>query len=595
MSGLQDPHTPPAPSHSRGVASSHPSDSEDEIERLLSEDLAIIDAPIDPLKWWLFNIVIPLVILGIGAATVAFLGTVEPSQRPEPDDSRAGRIRLLPAVRTARIQSLRNTGRKLHLEVDGVVVPFREAAVAAEVAGRVIEKSPSCEAGQYVTAGALLMKIDPTDYELEIKRLSRAQQAEYEALLEVDQETVNTKRLVEVAEQDFELQEKELDRQKQLPAGFASQKDIDLAQRSVLAAQQQLVTLKNQLESQKARRTRLESSEQLVAAQLTAAKLNLERTRIVAPIDGVIVRENIDVDSYVNRGSLLLTIETTEKVEIDANLRSDQIYWVLNQTGATEQTATSGYQLPATPAIIQYEVSGLDDQVYRWNGTLVSYDGIGLDSTTRTVPVRIVVDNPRQNVDVNGNPTEASGAPALVRGMYVTVQLLIEPKVNLVVVPSDGLQPGNRVYEFVPDESVLMQPSQADESSSEIASESNADSRNLRQSLGAKEEPSDQAEEDAFNPDDWTPGRVVIQNRIIPIDSLSLGSGGMKDGEINASNAVGLADSRTYWVCHPQDENLTDGSWVVVSPLGDFSDEGISARAQLPKQIGSDLTAAKSK
>jgi multidrug resistance efflux pump len=551
----------------------------DHMDLLLGSDHTNAGAPFRSLKWWLFNILLPLGILAIGVATIKILGTVEPTQRPEPDGSRAGQMRLLAPVRAAKIRSLKNTGRKLHLEVDGVVVPFREAAVAAEVAGRVIEKSSSCEAGQYVTAGTLLMKIDPTDYDLEIERLSRAQQAEYEALLEVDQETINTKRLVDVAEQDFELQEKELDRQKQLPDGFASQKEIDAAMRLVLSARQQLVTLKNQLESQKTRRTRLESSEQLVATQLTAAKNNLERTRIVAPIDGVIVSENIDVDSYVNRGSLLLTIETTDKVEVDANLRSDQIYWVLNQTGATAQTATSGYQLPVTPAIIEYEVSGLEEQVYRWKGNLVSYDGIGLDSTTRTIPVRIVVDNPRQNVDDGGNAIESPGAPALVRGMYVTVQLLIQPKVDLVVVPSDGLQPGNRVYEFVPDESVLDTSTQATDLSTQATVASQK----------TDEEPKP-LEQDSFDPDDWTPGRVVIQNRIIPIDSLSLGSQGMQAGEINLSNAVGLSDSRTFWVCHPQDDNLADGSWVVVSPLGDFSDEGISARAKLPTSDGDTST-----
>jgi multidrug efflux pump subunit AcrA (membrane-fusion protein) len=209
---------------------------EDNLDRLLGSDRSNAGAPFRSWKWWLFNILLPLAILVIGVVTVKLLGTVQPSQRPKPDGSRAGRMRLLAPVRAARIQSLKNTGRALHLEVDGVVVPFREAAVAAEVAGRVVEKSSSCEAGQYVTAGTLLMKIDPTDYDLEIQRLSRAQQAEYESLLEVDQETINTKRLVEVAEQDFELQEKELDRQKQLPEGFASEKEIDAALRLVLSA-----------------------------------------------------------------------------------------------------------------------------------------------------------------------------------------------------------------------------------------------------------------------------------------------------------------------------------------------------------------------
>ena len=87
------------------------------------------------------------------------------------------------------------------MDVDGTVVPFREAQVAAEIAGRIIEKSVKCEAGQYVQTGDLLMKIDSTDYELEVERLTRMKEQEYQALKELDQEIINTRRLQKIAEQ----------------------------------------------------------------------------------------------------------------------------------------------------------------------------------------------------------------------------------------------------------------------------------------------------------------------------------------------------------------------------------------------------------
>ncbi len=87
----------------------------------------------------------------------------------------------MPPVRVESLRSLESTGEQLHLEVDGTVVPFREARVAAEVAGRVIYKADECEAGSYVRKDQLLMRIDPTDYQLEVQRLTRLQEQEYEA------------------------------------------------------------------------------------------------------------------------------------------------------------------------------------------------------------------------------------------------------------------------------------------------------------------------------------------------------------------------------------------------------------------------------
>ncbi len=150
---------------------------------------------------------------------------------------------------------------------------------------------------------------------------------------EVDQEMLNAKRLIEVAQQDVALQQKEVERQKALPAGFASRAEIDQANRGLLAATQQLVSVENQLDLLRKRRLRLEASERLAATQLKAAEVNLSRVEIRAPIDGVIVKEDADLNTFVARGNMLVTIEDTSKVEVATNLRMDQLYWVLDQQG----------------------------------------------------------------------------------------------------------------------------------------------------------------------------------------------------------------------------------------------------------------------
>ena len=83
---------------------------------------------------------------------------------------------------------------------------------------------------------------------------------------------------------------------------------------------------------------------------------------------------------------------------------------------------------------------------------LSRFDGIGLDERTRTVPCRVLVPHPRE-VRVraaNGEPiVSPTGPPALVRGMYVTVQIQARTGTALLAIPENALRPGNRVWQVV--------------------------------------------------------------------------------------------------------------------------------------------------
>ncbi len=527
----------------------------------------------------LVNLVIPLALLAGAAVVVLLLGTVQPEQRPPADTSRAGRLRALPSVRVAKIESLESTGVDLQLRVDGTVVPYRETQIAAEVAGRIVFKSELCEAGSYVRKDEVLMRIDATDYELEVQRLGRMQEQEYQALQEVDQEMINTQRLIEVAQEDVQLQQKEVDRQKSLPDGFAAPAEVDQALRALLQAKQQLVTSQNQLDLLRKRRVRLEASERLAATQLRQAEINLERTEIKAPIDGVIVNEDAELNSFVARGSTLVTMEDTSKVEVATSLRMDQLYWILDQQRRKVDHWSRGYDLPETKALIEYELSGRDDVVYRWQGRLLSYDGIGLDPDTRTVPVRVLVDNPREFVNELGEVQSTASPTALVRGMFVRVKLLIHPQTPLVVIPPEALKPGNRIWQFIPDESVL-EENEGSPATDPKSQQETADSENSEDDKATETEP---APDDSFTPDAWSPGRVVVRRGITPVDSLSIGS--ETEEPANRFAASDLAKSRK-WVCEVRGQAIAEGSLVVISPLGHVGSEGLNARADTTTTTG---------
>ncbi|TWT50262.1 Multidrug resistance protein MdtA precursor [Rubripirellula amarantea] len=542
------------------------------------------------------NVVVPLLLLGVAAAAVWALGTVEPEKRPPLDVTRTGRMKALAPVRVERLMSLEETGAKLNLDVDGTVIPYREARVAAEVAGRVVFKSEKCETGQYVQEGELLMKIDATDYELQVEELTRQKEQAYQSLKELDQEMANAQRLIEVAKDDIRLQQREFKRQQSLPPGFGTAADLEQAEKSVLTATQTLISQENQLDLLKQRRTRLEASERLAQIQLRGAEVNLERTQIRAPIEGVIAAEEADLNTFVARGTTLVVIDDTSKVEVASSLRMDQLYWILDQKGTSVDEAARGYELPETPAVIEYELSGRDGVIYRWNGKLLSYNGIGLDSETRTVPVRVVVDKPRQTIGKDGKERFDPSAPALVRGMYVQVKLFIDPKTPLVVIPAQAMQPGNRVYHFTPDESVLQPPTKSvsdtgakDASVQDTTAEATttedttAEADNDEGATDASDltEETIAESEDGFVASEWVAGRVQVESGVTPVDSLSIANLKLIAENKPTFFAPEVGGEDRLWVCEVTGDNLKPGAMVVVSPIGTVDGEFLPARAQL--------------
>ncbi|MCL4206577.1 MAG: HlyD family efflux transporter periplasmic adaptor subunit [Pirellulaceae bacterium] len=390
----------------------------------------------------LIRSLVPVAVIAGGVGVMLALGTRQQETMPPRD------ARLVPQVETSAVQSHQGD---LEIEVDGVVTPAREIQVAAEVGGAISFKDPNCRAGSFVEQGTLLIEIDSRDYQLqEQQALKQLEQSQTE-LEEADVEIANIEALRKLAERDRQLQQNELDRLTRLTTSI-SRSDLDRAERAVVTAENAMQILENQLSSARVRRSRLTIAIELAESQLQKARLDLSRSEVRAPVDGVIVRDQVEQGDFVQRGSGLFTIEDTASIEVRCNLLMEDLFWLWSQqsssagSGLSEQRA---YQVPRTPATVYYQFARRDDLRYEWSGELDRFDGIGLDERTRTVPCRIRVDRPRDvklvGADRAANPT-LSGPPALVRGMYVTVVLRVPQTDALVKVPDEAIQPGKRVW-----------------------------------------------------------------------------------------------------------------------------------------------------
>lgn len=485
------------------------------------------------------------------------MGTQTPRESRRDGMDPASKLGRLQIVSVAPIEAYAGN-KSLDISLNGTVVPFRRITLAAEVGARVKTKSPICRLGRFVKKGEVLFQLDATDFELEMQRLQALRDSEYSQQRELDQEVSNAKRTLELADEEVALQEKEIKRLESLPSGLVSESELDQARRTRLASANQRLTIQNQLQVLETRRTRIQLAEKLAAAQLAQAVVNVERTSVKSPIDGVIVAESVEEDSYVSKGATLCVIEDTQRVEVSCNLRTDQLLLVLDQNGGTGKEGasvvqSSSYELPKTSVTVSYRVPGRDDIEYAWMGHLSRYEGIGLDSKSRTVPVRITVDNPRevfrngQKIDEESN----GGLPALVNGMFVDLAIHTQPSRSFVLLPKLALLPGNQVLTFQIDSDLIR-----DESASEKGKQEDAPSGQQEGSLAPKKLAA-KSEELGINVGEWEPGRIQVVNGVKVIRTV---------------RPFG-PEGEEYWVAE-SNPLLAPGGLTVVSPMATLIGDG---------------------
>ncbi|MFT6052575.1 MAG: RND family efflux transporter MFP subunit, partial [Halioglobus sp.] len=221
------------------------------------------------------RLVLPLAIILAGFALAAVLLATGPTLTSRPLES------LAPVVRTQTI-SLQDVA--LSSLTHGTVAPRTESQLVAEVAGRVISVNANLVSGGFFSAGEQLLQIDPLDYELALEQ-ARA------GIVQAESDLANARR---AADRLSSLKERQLT--------SAAQQDDALNRMRIAQAT-------------------LQSSR----AQLARAERDLARTRVLAPYDGRVRSERVDIGQFVNRGNSMATIYATDYAEIRLPINDEEL------------------------------------------------------------------------------------------------------------------------------------------------------------------------------------------------------------------------------------------------------------------------------
>ena len=338
----------------------------------------------------IFSIIITIAVLA-GLAVVAFM-TVQ-VLKPEPEQAEEKFSGL-----SVFSEEVRQEDLDFHIMAQGEVRPQRELVVAPQIAGRIAYVSPDFIDGGFIRRGQVLVRLEVADYELAVVRAQSG-------VASAEQRLAREQAEAEIARQDLI--------------------NLGITDSSPLARREpQLAEAQASLESAK--------------AQLADAKLALGRTAVVAPFDGRVREESVDVGQFASPGQSLGRVFATDIVEVSLPITDDEL-GRLGLPLAFAETADA----PGPNVLFSAAVAG---EVRQWTGR-VTRTSAAVNAQTRLINVIAELRDPYGEGSDNGAP--------MAPGLFVNADISGTKIEDLVVAPRSAIRGGENIFIGDPEEGVL--------------------------------------------------------------------------------------------------------------------------------------------
>ncbi|MEZ4280867.1 MAG: efflux RND transporter periplasmic adaptor subunit [Myxococcota bacterium] len=298
------------------------------------------------------------------------------------------------AERVVEVVPVRKSRGIARIEAMGTVVPARQIVLQPQVGGLVVDVAPEFVPGGRFAAGEVMIRIEPRDYALALRRAeSELTQARSELRLEVGNQSV-------------------------------AELEYGLLGETIAEADRDLVLRQPQLESVRAR---VESAEAAVAQ----ARLDLERTVVRAPFDSLVRTRGIDLGARVDPATPVATLVDTSAYWVEVLIPVSQLAWI--ETARTAEAAG----VPGSPALVSIPGAPPGSDQREGHAFRLLAD---LEAEGRMARLLVRVDDP-----ISLRP-EHAGRPPLLLDSFVHVSIEGRSLEDVVAIDRALLREGDRAW-----------------------------------------------------------------------------------------------------------------------------------------------------
>lgn len=230
------------------------------------------------------RLTIAVLIIVFGVAVAVYLKKTAPKATKRPPEKTA------PLVRTILPEPTRYT---VTVSAMGTVVPAHRVFLKSRVAGEVLSTHPEFVEGGFIKKGATVIDLDDADYRLALaQKKSVLADSWYALKLELGKQ--------EVAKREWRLLNENIPRSD---------------------AESELALRKPHLDKAKAD---VEAAE----AAVEKATLDLNRTRILSPMNAMVLSKSVDIGSQVSPQEALAVLIGTDAYWVKASIPLDRLAWI---------------------------------------------------------------------------------------------------------------------------------------------------------------------------------------------------------------------------------------------------------------------------
>lgn len=301
----------------------------------------------------------------------------------------------------------------------------------SEVQGKIIYLNPKLQRGSFIAANELLLKIDPSRYQIS---LNNAQASLANIAAEKDQldiEKLRLQRSLKLEKNNLALEKKELTRLTLLrKKGTVSQSNLEQQERVYLNKQLSVSNTQAQVNQLPYQLNALNAQLAQAQSQVEQAELDLSHTIITMPFSGRIIDVTAEKQQVVNIGATMILAHDVSKLEIEAKMPARQLAKLVTSVKANHERMTNLTQVPDIAiAKLTAKVILRNAKIEReWQGKVTRILG-EIDNRMGTAGLVVEVDFDFVEFikDINSNDLP------LVSGMFVEVVIDGYPQEHLTV------------------------------------------------------------------------------------------------------------------------------------------------------------------
>ncbi len=334
------------------------------------------------------KILLPILFLIAGGAAYVILANSGTRPRIRPP------VRELPTIRTATIES---GDLRMSIRSQGTIRPRTESTLVPQVSGVITWVSNSWASGGFFAENEILLKIDPSDYEL---ALAKAEASVAQAGLRLAREEQEAR----VARREWE-------------SLLKADPTMEREPSPLLLRDPQVAEAKAALNAAK--------------AGLEKAQLDISRTEIRAAFSGRIRDTFADVGQFVNQGTRAATVYSVDFAEVRLPINDADLGFVNLPLAYRDDTDPETQPMPE---VLLYARFGGEEQE-PWKGRIVRTEG-AIDPQSRMVHAVAQVPDPYGR---------SGQRPPLAVGLFVKAEISGKTLGNVAVVPRKAVREDGRV------------------------------------------------------------------------------------------------------------------------------------------------------